>query len=55
MYNQKVLSDVSGTMMNDDDIDNLYASDGDENVELEETLNEEELEQLFRQVDDGLK
>lgn len=51
MYNQKTLAEESGTFMDDDDLEALYASSGEDNVELEETLNEEELEQLFRQVE----
>lgn len=55
MYNQKKITEDSGTLMNDDDLESLYANDGEDNVELEETLNEEELEEMFRQVEDEFK
>ena len=55
MYNQKVISEEAGTEIDDDDLDALYANNGDENVEIEETLNEEELEQMFRQVENEFK
>lgn len=51
MYNQKVIQNNSGTDIDDDDLEALYANDADEKVELEETLNEEELEKMFRQVE----
>ena len=40
MYNQKEISNESGTVIDDDDLEALYASDGEEKVELEEVLNE---------------
>lgn len=55
MYNQKALAEESGTIIDDDDLESLYASDGEENIEIEETLNEEELEQMFRQVENEFK
>ena len=55
MYNQKSLADESGTIIDDDDLEALYASNGEENIEIEETLNEEELEQMFRQVENEFK
>lgn len=55
MYNQKMLTEESGTIIDDDDLDALYANNGEENVEIEETLNEEELEQMFRQVENEFK
>lgn len=55
IFNQKSMAESSGTIIDDDDLEALYASDGDENVEIEETLNEEELEQMFRQVENEFK
>ena len=55
MYNQKSLADEAGTIIDDDDLEALYASNGEENIEIEETLNEEELEQMFRQVENEFK
>jgi hypothetical protein len=55
MYNQKALADEAGTIIDDDDLEALYASNGEENIEIEETLNEEELEQMFRQVENEFK
>lgn len=55
MYNQKILAEESGTIIDDDDLESLYASDGEESIEIEETLNEEELEQMFRQVENEFK
>ena len=39
----------------DDDLEALYANSGEEHVEIEETLNEEELELMFRQVENEFK
>lgn len=55
MYNQKKIAEESGTVIDDDDLDALYANSGDNNVEIEETLNEEELEQMFREVGNEFK
>lgn len=55
MYNQKEISNESGTVIDDDDLEALYASDGEEKVELEEVLNEEELEQMFQQVENEFR
>lgn len=55
MYNQKMVVEESGTFMDDDDLETLYANSGEDNVEIEETLNEEELEQLFRQVENEFR
>ena len=55
MYNQKSLADEAGTIIDDDDLEALYASNGEENIEIEETLNEEELEAMFRQVENEFK
>lgn len=55
MYNQKSLADEAGTIIDDDDLEALYANNGEENIEIEETLNEEELEQMFRQVENEFK
>ena len=56
MYNQKTLSKDSGTaIMDDDDLDALYSNSGEENIEVEEVLNEEELEAMFRQVENEFK
>ena len=41
--------------IDDDDLEALYASNGEEHIEIEETLNEEELEQMFRQVENEFK
>ena len=41
--------------IDDDDLEALYASDGEEKVELEEVLNEEELEQMFQQVENEFR
>lgn len=51
MYNQQILTKDSGTVIDDDDLEALYAGEGDKEVEIEETLNEEELEDMFRQVE----
>lgn len=51
MYNQKSIAKDSGTVINDDDLESLYANDGEEKIEIEETLNEEDLENMFRQVE----
>lgn len=51
MFNQKIAEKESGTSIDDDDLEALYAAETEENIELEETLNEEELERLFRQVE----
>lgn len=55
MYNQKSLADEAGTIIDDDDLEALYANNGEENIEIEETLNEEELEQMFRQVENEFR
>jgi hypothetical protein len=55
MYNQKSLAEEAGTIIDDDDLEALYASNGEEHIEIEETLNEEELEQMFRQVENEFK
>jgi hypothetical protein len=41
--------------MDDDDLDALYSNSGEENIEVEEVLNEEELEAMFRQVENEFK
>ena len=55
MYNQKSLVEEAGTIIDDDDLEALYANNGEENIEIEETLNEEELEQMFRQVENEFR
>ena len=55
MYNQKTISNESGTVIDDDDLEALYASDGEQETELEEVLNEEELEQMFQQVENEFR
>ncbi len=55
MYNQKQLAEESGTFLDDDDLEALYANSGEDNVEIEETLNEEELEMMFRQVENEFR
>lgn len=55
MFNQKSLADEAGTIIDDDDLEALYASNGEESIEIEETLNEEELEAMFRQVENEFK
>ena len=55
MYNQKTLAEEAGTIIDDDDLEALYANSGEEHIEIEETLNEEELEQMFRQVENEFK
>ena len=55
MYNQKSLAEEAGTIIDDDDLEALYANNGEEHIEIEETLNEEELEQMFRQVENEFK
>lgn len=55
MYNSKVLSSNGGTELTDDDIDNLYMSSTEENIEYEDPLNEVELEQMFTQVENEFK
>ena len=54
MYNQKSWHEA-GTIIDDDDLEALYAIMVEENIEIEETLNEEELEQMFRQVENEFK
>ena len=55
IYNQKSLAEEAGTIIDDDDLESLYANNGEEHIEIEETLNEEELEQMFRQVENEFK
>jgi hypothetical protein len=55
MYTQKTLAEDAGTIIDDDDLEALYANSGEEHVEIEETLNEEELELMFRQVENEFK
>jgi hypothetical protein len=55
MYTQKTLAEDAGTIIDDDDLEALYANSGEESVEIEETLNEEELELMFRQVENEFK
>lgn len=55
MYTQKTLAEDAGTIIDDDDLDALYANSGEEHIEIEETLNEEELEAMFRQVENEFK
>ena len=55
MYNSKVLSAEAGTEITDEDIDALYAESEEDGIEYEDTLNEIELEKMFRQVENEFK
>ena len=54
MYDAEQLTKESGTEMTDDDIEQLYDT-ADEEQEIEDPLNEQELEEMFRQVGDEYK
>jgi len=54
MYNAEQLTKESGTEMTDDDIEQLYDT-ADEEQEIEDPLNEQELEEMFKQVGDEYK
>lgn len=51
MYNSKVVSQESGTAMTDDDIDLLYKQAEPVNLDNDVVLNEDELTELFKQVE----
>ena len=55
MYNSKVLSAEAGTEITDEDIDALYAESEEDGIEYEDTLDEIELEKMFRQVENEFK
>lgn len=55
MYNSKILNGDGGTDITDEDIENLYTESEDECVEYEDTMDEIELEQMFRQVENEFK
>lgn len=54
MYNAEQLTKESGTEITDDDIEQLYDT-ADEEQEIEDPLNEQELEEMFKQVGDEYK
>ena len=51
MYEAKKIERESGTDIKDEDLDVLYASNGEEAIELEETMDETELEQMFQSME----
>ena len=54
MYETATLQNQSGTEINDDDIERLYSS-SEEDQDVEDPLNEMELEEMFKQVEDEYK
>ena len=54
MYDTAKMSEESGTEITDDDIERLYDA-SEEEQEIEDPLNEQELEEMFRQVGDEYK
>lgn len=54
MYDTATLQSKAGTEINDDDIERLYSS-SEEEQDIEDPLNEMELEDMFKQVEDEYK
>lgn len=55
MYNSKMLNMESGTDITDDDVEQLYNETEEENTEMEDAMNEAELENMFKQVENEFK
>ena len=55
MYNSKVLTESGGTEITDEDIENLYNSSPEDEMDLEDPMDEKELEKMFSQVENEFK
>lgn len=55
MYNSKKLNEEAGTEITDEDIEDLYNSSPEDEMDLEDPMDEKDLEKMFQQVEDEFK